>query len=234
MTHAYTWQDIVTTFINSAGVSHTVAEITSVPAPQLSADDIEVTSQDSGGVKEFITGLKEGNEIEFMMNDVPSDAGQQALETAANNFENGTFIINVTKIGKSVTFDCAVKTFDWIEDNGVARNSCKVKVSGKPIKGTTPVQLSALATTAGTLFPVFAVDKYAYTVAALHATATCTVTPTSADATILVNGTAVTSGSASGNITLTDGGITTIDIIVKKSGGTTTSYKIYVSRAAGA
>ncbi|MFA6727351.1 MAG: phage tail tube protein, partial [Prevotella sp.] len=134
MTHAYTWQDIVTTFINSAGVSHTVAEITSVPAPQFSADDIEVTSQDSGGVKEFITGLKEGNEIEFMMNDVPSDAGQQALETAANNFENGTFIINVTKIGKSVTFDCAVKTFDWIEDNGVARNSCKVKVSGKPIK----------------------------------------------------------------------------------------------------
>jgi len=233
MTQAYTWQDIVTTFINAAGVSHTVAELTTLPAPQYSADDIEVTSQDSGGVKEFISGLKEGNEIEFMMNDVPSDDGQKSLQDAADNFENGTFIINVTKIGKSVTFDCAVKTFDWVEDNGVARNSCKVKVSGKPIKGTTPVQLSALTTTAGTLFPTFAADKYEYTVAALNATATCTVTPTSAGATILVNGTAVTSGSASGNIALTEGGITVIDILVKKAASTPTAYKIYVSRAAG-
>lgn len=234
MTKAYSWQDIVTTFINAAGVSHTVAEITSVPAPQFSADDIEVTSQDSGGVKEFISGLREGNEIEFMMNDVPSDDGQKSLAAAADNFENGTFIINVTKIGKSVTFDGALKSFDWVEDNGVARNSCKVKVSGKPIKGTTPVQLSALTTTAGTLFPTFSASKYTYTVAALNATATCKVTPTSADATILVNGTAVTSASASGDISLTEGGITVIDILVKKAASTPTAYKIYVSRAAGA
>lgn len=234
MTKAYTWQDITTTFINAAGVSHTVAEVTTVPAPQYSAEDIDVTSMDSGGIKEFISGLKEGNEIEFVMNDVPSDEGQKSLSAAAENFENGTFIINATKIGKSITFDCAVKTFDWGEDNGVARNTCKVKVSGKPIRGTTPVQLSALTTTAGTLFPTFSADKYVYTVQALNATATCTVTPTSTDATILVNGTAVTSGSASGNISLTEGGITVIDVLVKKAACTPTAYKIYVSRAAGA
>jgi predicted secreted protein len=231
MTQAYQWQDIVTTFINAAGVSNTVAEITTVPAPQFSADDIEVTSMDSGGIKEFISGLKEGNEIEFIMNDVPTDPGQQALQAAADAFENGTIMIYVPKVAKSVTFACVVKTFDWMGDNGVARNSCKVKVSGKPVKGTSVVQLSALTTTAGTLFPTFAAGTYVYTVAALHATATCTVTPTSAGATILVNGTAVTSGEASGNIALTDAGITQIDIIVKKDAKTPTAYKIYVSRA---
>jgi len=231
MTQAYQWQDIVTTFINADGVSNTVAEITSVPAPQFSADDIEVTSMDSGGVKEFISGLKEGNEIEFMMNDVPNDAGQQALAAAADNFENGTFILNFTKSGRSITFDCALKTFDLIEDNGVARNSCKVKVSGKPIKGTTPVQLSALTTTAGTLFPDFSATQYTYTVSALHDTATCTVTPTSVGATITVDGTTVVSGDASSSISLTDGGITVIDVLVKKSASTPTSYKIYVSRS---
>lgn len=233
MTQAYQWQDIVTTFINAAGVSNTVAEITTVPAPQFSADDIEVTSMDSGGIKEFISGLKEGNEIEFIMNDVPSDPGQQALEAAADAFENGTIIIYVPKVAKSVTFACAVKTFDWIGDNGVARNSCKVKVSGKPVKGTTPVQLSNLTTTAGTIFPGFAADKYIYTVPALNATAKCKVTPTSDGATIFVNGTSVTSGSASGDITLTEGGITVIDILVKMDAKTPTAYKMYVSRAAG-
>lgn len=230
-TQAYAWQNIVTTFINAQGVSNVVKEIKKVPAPQFTAEDIDVTSQDSGGIKEFIPGLKEGNEIEFIGNDVPSDPGQLALEAAASASENGTFTLTFLT-GRTITFDAAIKTFDIIEDGGAAAFSCKVKVSGVPIRGTTPVQLSALTTTAGTLFPTFAAGTYTYTVSALHATATCTVTPTSAGATILVNGTAVTSGQASGNIALADGGITEIGILVKKSGNTSTAYKLLVSRAA--
>ena len=90
MTLAYAWKDIVTTFMNAAGTSATVAEIKTVPAPQFTAEDIDVTNMDSGGVKEFIAGMKEGNEIEFIGNDVPSDTGQQLLEAAATAGESGT------------------------------------------------------------------------------------------------------------------------------------------------
>jgi hypothetical protein len=229
-TQAYAWQSITVTFTNAAGVSNAVAEIKKVPAPQFTAEEIDVTSQDSGSVKEFIAGLKEGNEIEFIGNDVPSDAGQQALEAAALAGENGTFTLAFTS-GRSITFDCAVKTYDIIEDNGAAAFSCKVKVSGLPTKGTDPVQLSALTVSAGTLFPAFAAGTYEYYLPEVNATGTITATPTSAGATIKVNGTAVTSGEASGNITLTAGAITKIGILVTKAGKSAKAYTIWVGRA---
>jgi predicted secreted protein len=232
MTLAYAWKDIVTTFMNAAGTSATVAEIKTVPAPQFTAEDIDVTNQDSEGVKEFIAGMKEGNEIEFIGNDVPSDTGQQLLLAAADAGESGTFTLAFPS-GRSITFTAAIKTFDIIEDNGAGAFSCKVKVSGKPTRGTSPIQLSALTTTAGTLFPTFAAGTYLYTVAALNATSTCTVTPTCATGTITVNGVAVATGVASGNITLEAAGKTTeIGILVTKSGSTATMYKIIVSRSA--
>ena len=230
MTLAYAWKDITTTFMNAAGTSATVAEIKTVPAPQFTSEDIDVTNQDSGGVKEFIAGMKEGNEIEFIGNDVPSDAGQQLLEAAATAGESGTFTLAFPS-GRTISFVAAIKTFDIIEDNGAGAFSCKVKVSGVPTRGTSPIQLSALTTTAGTLFPAFSASVYQYTVAAVHATANCTVTPTCATGTIKVNGTTVATGQASGNIALTDGGITEIGVLVTKSGSTATMYKILVSRA---
>jgi Lambda phage tail tube protein, TTP/Cadherin-like beta sandwich domain len=231
MTQAYAWKSIVTTFTNAAGTSATVAEIKTVPAPQFTAEDIDVTNQDSGGVKEFIAGLKEGNEIEFIGNDVPSDTGQGLLDAAAAAGESGTFLLTFPS-GRTITFTAAIKTFDIVEDNGAGAFSCKVKVSGTVTRGSTKIQLSALTTTAGTLFPTFAAGTYLYTVAAAHATATCTVTPTCATGTIKVNGTLVTSGQASGNITLTDAATTEIGILVTKTGSAATMYKLIVSRAA--
>lgn len=230
-TQAYAWQSITVTYTNSSGQSATVAEVKTVPAPQFTAEDIDVTSQDSGNIKEFIPGMKEGNEIEFIGNDVPSDTGQGYLAADAAAGANGHFALTFPS-GRTIEFDCAVKTFDIIDDNGAGAFSCKVKVSGTPTRSSSVVQLSALTTTAGTLFPTFAAGTYTYTVAALHATSTCTVTPTSAGSTIYVNGTLVSSGSASGNIALTDAAITEISINVRKSGYTSTTYKLVVSRAA--
>lgn len=230
-TQAYAWQNITVTFVNAAGASNVVGEVKKVPSPQFTAEDIDVTSQDSGNVKEFIPGLKEGNEIEFIGNDVSSDAGQAALMAAADAGENGTFILAFPS-GRTITFDCAVKTFDIIEDNGAGAFSCKVKVSSIPTRGTDPVQLSALTVSTGTLFPAFAADKYVYTLPETNATATITLTPTSAGNTIIVNGTTATSGSATGNISLTAGAVTPITILVKKTGKSSKIYTIYVSRAA--
>ncbi|MCU7526562.1 MAG: cadherin-like beta sandwich domain-containing protein [Ignavibacteria bacterium] len=127
-----------------------------------------------------------------------------------------------------MTFSAAVKTFDYIEDGGVLRFSCKAKVSGKPTYAADPVQLSALTISSGTLYPTFAAGTYNYFATA--SASPITVTPTSAGATITVNGTAVTSGQASGNITLTTGAINEVIISVAKDAKTTTFYKILVGR----
>jgi hypothetical protein len=227
MTQAYTWQDIDVKFTNAAGITNKIAEIKKVPAPQFTAEDIDVTNQDSNGVKEFIAGLKEGNEIEFVGNDVPSDAGQQALDAAAAAGESGTFVLTF-KSGRSVTFTAAIKTFDLIEDNKAAAFSCKVKVSGTVTRGTSKQNLSALTISAGTLYPSFSATTYEYIVT--ETTGTVTVTPTSASASIFVNGKAVTSGAASGDITLTIGELKDIGILVKRSGYTTTAYTIHAYR----
>lgn len=57
----------------------------------------------------------------------------------------------------------------------------------------------------GTLSPVFVSTTNTYTATVSNATASITVTPTLTDvnATVKVNGTAVTGGTASGNIALT-------------------------------
>jgi len=229
MTQAYAWLYLTTTYISPLGVSTNVAEVTTVPSFGVSRENIEVTSNDSpNGFKEFIAGLREGDEVEFKMNDVPGDLGQQALAAAAEAGDTGTFII-AAKNGRSVSFSAVVNTFDLGGDSNVASISCKVKITGPIVKSTSPVKLTALVSSAGTLLPAFSADTKVYTVTA--ATATCTVTPTSAGAAITVNGVTVASGSPSGAISLTTGGITELNIVVSKAGNTPTAYKIIVSKA---
>lgn len=57
----------------------TIAEVGDITGPSMSADTIEVTSQDStGGFKEYIAGFKDGGELSAPMNFVNS-AAQEAL-----------------------------------------------------------------------------------------------------------------------------------------------------------
>ena len=95
--------------------------------------------------------------------------------------------------------------------------------------------LSNLTLSAGTLTPSFASTTLGYTDAVSNATTSVTVTPTTADAnaTVIVNGTAVASGSASGAIALgMPGSSTPVTVIVTAQDGTTTAtYTIAVNRA---
>jgi hypothetical protein len=93
--------------------------------------------------------------------------------------------------------------------------------------------LSALALSTGTLTPTFASGTTAYTASVSNATTSITVTPTRAEAnaTITVNGTAVTSGSASGNITLTVGANVITTIVTAQDGTTLKTYTLTVTRA---
>jgi len=74
-----------------------------------------------------------------------------------------------------------------------------------------------------------------YTTSVSNATASVTVTPTAQDAnaTIKVNGTTVTSGTASGSIALAVGNNTITTVVTAQDGTTTHTYSIAVTRASG-
>jgi hypothetical protein len=85
---------------------------------------------------------------------------------------------------------------------------------------------------AGTLSPVFVSTTLSYTLTG-HASTTITVTPSVADSTstIKVNGTTVTSGSASGSISTPSGATTTITVVVTSADNTlSNTYTISVVR----
>jgi uncharacterized repeat protein (TIGR01451 family) len=92
--------------------------------------------------------------------------------------------------------------------------------------------LSALTLSTGTLAPVFSSGTTAYTASVSAATTSIAFTPTRAEshATIMVEGSAVASGSPSGAIPLAPG-TNTIDIVVTAQDESTRTYRIVVTRA---
>jgi len=99
---------------------------------------------------------------------------------------------------------------------------------------STDATLSALTLSSGTLSPTFASGTTSYTASVANSVSSITVTPTrnQANATITVNGTAVTSGSASGAISLSVGSNTITTVVTAQDGTTTQTYTTTVTRAA--
>jgi len=98
--------------------------------------------------------------------------------------------------------------------------------------GTTDANLSALSISTGTLTPSFSASQQSYTASVGNGTTSMTVTPTVAQsgATVRVNGTLTTSGSASAPINLVVG-LNDIAIVVTAPDGTTTkTYNLTVTR----
>jgi sugar lactone lactonase YvrE len=93
--------------------------------------------------------------------------------------------------------------------------------------------LSALKISNGTLTPTFTSGTTSYTAAVSNTTVSIQITPTTTDntATVKVNGTAVTSGSASGALSLNVGTNTIKTVITAQDGATTDTYTLTVTRA---
>jgi len=94
--------------------------------------------------------------------------------------------------------------------------------------------LSTLGQSASGLTPAFSPATISYTLNAGNATATITLKPvsSSANSTIKVNGTTVTSGTTTAPIALAEGAQTTITTVVTAQNGTTTkTYTLKVTRA---
>ena len=115
---------------------------------------------------------------------------------------------------------------------GVA-NTSRIARYGLP---STNADLSSLALSSGTLTPSFAPGTTAYMVSVAYDVTNITVTPTASDmhATITVNGTPLTSGHASGTISLNVGANTITIVVTAQDGTATKTYTVAVMREATA
>jgi len=114
--------------------------------------------------------------------------------------------------------------------DGVITQTYTVSITVPP---STDATLSSLKISKGTLSPVFIRTTLGYTASVANTVASITVTPTAnaSVSTIKVNGANVTSGTASGAITLNIG-VNTINVAVLAQDGTTTeTYTITVTKA---
>jgi len=99
---------------------------------------------------------------------------------------------------------------------------------------STIATLSSLKLSSGTLSPAFATTTTSYSSGVANTVSTISITPATTDpnATIKVNGTAVTSGAASNPIALAEGVQTAVTILVTaQDGSTTKTYTVTVTRA---
>jgi gliding motility-associated-like protein len=94
-------------------------------------------------------------------------------------------------------------------------------------------QLSALALSSGVLSPAFAPTTIGYTASEVNGVALITITPSTADvnATVTVNGVAVTSGSTSQNLPLVVGANTITVVVTAQDGTTKKTYTTTVTEA---
>jgi len=116
--------------------------------------------------------------------------------------------------------------------DGITTITYTVIVTRAPSSNAT---LANLTVSSGTLSPAFATGTNNYTDAVSNATSVITLTPATSDpnATIKVNGIAVTSGTASGSIALAAGANTINTVVTAQDGVSTRTYSIIVTRAGG-
>src|SRR6185503_12085907 len=156
--------------------------------------------------------------------------------TASN--ANATITVNGVAVASGATSASialaigsnTIKTISTSQD-GTSIITYSVIVTRPPSSDAT---LSNLAISAGTLTPAFATGTTSYTASVTNATTSITVTPTlsSSTASVNINGTTVTSGSASGPIALAVGANTITAVVTAQDASTTKTYTITVTRAA--
>lgn len=112
-----------------------VGEVVSLSGLGAQADDIDVTSVDSGNYREYIPGLLDGVEITVESNLAIANAMQQAMTSDANDGDNWEFQVELTDGTNTMTltFEGAIKGWNLnpaIEEQNKIQWS--VKMSGAP------------------------------------------------------------------------------------------------------
>jgi len=216
-----------------------------------------VTAQDGITTKTYTVTVTRAASSNTYLSNLKINGGSIPLSPAFNyatgaytaSVPNATTSIKVTPLTADV--NATVKINGTLVKSGTASAALPLKVGSNTVNAIVTAQngtsarlyaitvtrapsanakLASLALSSGTLSPAFATGTTSYT--ATIGAASVTVTPTTSDATarVKVNGTAVTSGSASGAIALTLGSNTITTVVTAQDGTTTDTYTITVTR----
>jgi predicted secreted protein len=114
-----------------------IAEITELTPPQMSRDDIDVTSHSSSdGYREFISGLRDGGEVTGKANWLPTNATHDdhtGMLASFNDDSNHNWRIVLPNSLVTIAFRGFVTAFEPdlpLEEQ--AQLSFTIKISGKP------------------------------------------------------------------------------------------------------
>jgi len=165
-----------------------------------------------------------------------SSATSSITVTPTLNNPHGTVIVNetVATSGSPTAFIPLVVGTNTITavvtaQDGVTKKHYTVTVT----RPSNNAYLSSFVLSAGTLSPTFAMTTGSYTASVSNATSSITITPTlnNPHGSIKVNGTTVTSGTASGTIALSVGDNTISTVVTAQDGVTHKTYTVTVTRA---
>lgn len=218
-----------------------------IPEPEVSDEEIDATTMDSGDWEETIAGRKTGGTVTVRcLHDPDNQAatdGQGALENAWAEDPKANHTFTIVKANmKTISFEGWVKTFqNPIIDKKIGI-AATIKVTGAVTRSltaaalTTPYFSVKNATTEAaitTIVPAPAADGGTYVV---NIPTDCTgikITPTSTSGTITVDGTTVATGVASASITLGDAQSITESVIkVTETAKLPVFYRLILTRAA--
>lgn len=113
-----------------------ITEITSIGGPELSSEQVEVTSLDSaGGFKEFVTGLKDGGSISIENNWIKSDTSQVQMRDDVQAGTKRNYRITWPDSPSTVVdFSASVEAFSMTtEPDAPVTASMTLKISGAPV-----------------------------------------------------------------------------------------------------
>jgi predicted secreted protein len=118
--------------------STTVAEVTSISAPNFSADSIDVTTHGSTNrYREFIQGLRDGGEI--TIEGMYTTASANLIVTQLNTTSAVTATVTLPTSPSSTVFTASVIATAFTAEapvDGVIPFTATFKVSGQPTLGT--------------------------------------------------------------------------------------------------
>ncbi|MBS1510508.1 MAG: cadherin-like beta sandwich domain-containing protein [Bacteroidetes bacterium] len=161
-----------------------------------------------------------------------------ALKTGTAGALDGNAAGNFTTISGTLSVTVNPGQEIWLRWSKTGTTSPGLAIDDLSITANAAISsnadLSNLTLSTGTLNPVFASGTTSYTSTVANGVTSVTVTPTTADinATVTVNGNAVTSGSPSASIPLNVGVNTITTVVTAQDATTTKTYTIDVTRAA--
>jgi predicted secreted protein len=118
--------------------STTISEVTSISAPNLTADTIDVTTHGSTGrYREFIQGLRDGGEI--TIEGYYTTASANTITTQLNTSATATATIDLPTTPSTTRFTATVICTAFSSEapvDGAIGYSATFKVTGQPTLGT--------------------------------------------------------------------------------------------------